>query len=123
MSAERRQFDRVGEAFEVKFRKRSQLGEVWKPATVLNLSAGGMRIQSPELLKTGQALELQLALPTLRGPLTLYAAVAWSQLLAAGVTEYGVAFAELSPDQQVAIDELVQFLLKRSHPAAPPPAG
>ena len=123
MKSERRQFERVGQPFEIAYRRRGVMADEWQSGIILNLSAGGLRFHADAVYELGQELEFRMELPALSRPLEVFGAVAWSQLRAAGVTEYGVAFLELSVDQQIAVDELVQFLLTRSRPSAPPATG
>lgn len=110
MARERRKFTRVHQPFEVKYRYAGQFAESWSTATTLNISAGGLRFISPDRLEVKETLEVQIQLPSVREALRLKARVAWSQAQASGVAENGVEFLEVTPEQQVKIDELVRFL-------------
>ncbi|MBI4343575.1 MAG: PilZ domain-containing protein [Candidatus Omnitrophica bacterium] len=110
MGAERRQFPRVYQTFEVQYRLAGQLGQGWKTAMVVNLSASGMRFHAQEGIEADTTLEVQLALPNLKEPLVLFGAVAWCRLKAPGVMEHGLAFQDLTPERQSKIDDLVRFL-------------
>lgn len=110
MTRERRQFHRAPHPFEVRYRPYGQFTSSWTEASTINISAGGMRFRSPELLERGTALELEITIPSVREALIIRGQVAWSQLQASGVAENGVQFVEVSPEQQMKIDELVRFL-------------
>lgn len=112
MSDERRQFQRVPQAFDIQYRLAGQLSSSWHTATTLNLSAAGVRFICDELLEEEMAVEIQLQLPNAPQPLILGGRVAWGQLQASGVCEVGVAFLDLDADEQLRLDALVQFLRK-----------
>jgi len=109
---ERRKFPRVPQPLGVQYRKIGELPAMWVTAQILNLSAGGLRFRGEETLAAGTLLEIQMALPDAREPLLIQCRVIWCQTQASGVTETGVGFSELSPEVQVRIDEMVQFLNK-----------
>lgn len=111
MTRERRFFSRVPHAFEVKYRL-DELGAPWRAVTTINLSASGMRFRTEEPLEQGTALELQMTLTGIREVLIVRGHVVWSQMQASGVTENGVAFMDVKPEQQIQIDSLVGFLKK-----------
>ena len=119
MARERRQFPRVPQPFEVRYRLSGELGESWKAVTTVNLSAGGVRFRDTELLTIGDALEIQIHLPGARETLTFQGRVAWSQMQASGVTENGVEFVDATAAEQQRIDNLVQFLRRSEPPSAP----
>ena len=110
MTRERRQFHRTPHPFEVRYRQYGQFTSSWAEASTINISAGGIRFRSPELLERGTALELEITIPSMREALVIRGQVAWSQLQASGVIENGVQFTEVSSEQQLRIDELVRFL-------------
>ena len=112
MGAERRQFPRIPEPFSVQYRVSGEVGS-WHTVTVINLSAGGLRFRSAEEpLATGAALQLKIILPGFRAQMSLSALVAWSQVLASGVTEVGVEFQHIDLKTQLMLDRLVGFLKK-----------
>jgi Tfp pilus assembly protein PilZ len=111
--AERRRFPRAHESFGVQYRLSGQLGTSWATATMINISAGGLRIRHSELLETGTVLSLQLKLPGASETLMLQGQVVWTALQASGVNEYGVEFMGVSLQQQTTIDQLVSFLRTR----------
>ncbi len=118
MTRERRRFTRARQPFDAKYRVFREIGEPWNTTTILNLSAGGMRFQGTDLVTVGDTLEMHIRLPNDPQPIVLQGRVIWSQLQAAGVTENGLEFIEVSADQQLRIDELVRFL--RTDPRSSP---
>jgi hypothetical protein len=125
MGKERRQFSRAPEPFFVQYRRLDWTGEPWKAVQAVNISASGIRATSPDLLEAGTALELQLRLPLESGEelFRLKGTVAWSQSVAAGVAEIGIQFQDITVDQQMRIDDFVQFLLQHPRPNPPPSRG
>lgn len=111
MAQERRRFLRVREPFTIQYRRSGEVASSWSRVTVINLSAGGLRFRcADEPLETGAPLQIQVALPGFREPMTLEARVVWNQLHASGVTEVGAEFHGLDLTQQLMIDRLVGFL-------------
>jgi hypothetical protein len=45
--------------------------------------------------------------------------VVWSRLLGSGVSENGVQFMAMTPEQHEHVDGLVRFLMKKSPPPTP----
>ena len=120
MVQERRQFYRLPQPFEVRYRLFNELASSWRTVTTLNLSAGGIRFRDTETIELDALLELQMQLPGGREPFAIHGRVIWSQMQASGVTETGVAFLEVRPEQQQIIDNVVQFFRKS---AVPPGSG
>ena len=114
MSRERRRFSRIWQQFDAKYRLYGELTEGWNQIQTLNLSAGGMRLKSVDLLEVGAELEVQLQVPYTSERLILRGRVMWSELQASGVVENGIEFTKITPDQQVKVDGLVKFFLKKS---------
>ena len=112
MGSEQRRFDRVKASFKVAGRRAGALSETWRRVAAIDFSAGGLSFESEELFEAGEPMEFEIALPSLRMPLHLRAQMVRSEVLAPG--RYGCAaeFVDVTPDQQAAIDELVQFLRK-----------
>ena len=119
MGAERRQFPRIPQVFEVHYRRIGELGATWRQVQTLNLSAGGVRFRDTESLEVGERLEIRIQLPGVREVLILCGGVAWSQFEASGVSETGVEFIEATERERQAIDNLVQFL-RKSEPSTGP---
>ena len=121
MGAERRQFPRIPQPLEVKYRRTGVLGSVWRAIKTLNLSAGGMRFRDTETVELGDVLEVEIQLPGSHGVLTLQGCVVRSQFEASGVAELGVEFVDSTERQREAIDNLVRFLKTNVRPANPTP--
>ena len=116
MGADRRQYQRTPLPFEAKYRFSGDFTTAWRTVRTMNISAGGMRFRSADFIEEGAVLDVQVALPTRSEPLTIKARVVWSQAMGSGVTENGAEFFDVSPDEETKIDELVQFLAKRTPP-------
>jgi len=110
MSVERRAFRRIPQSFVVQYRLFGAFTEGWRSGNAVNVSASGLRMRSEDVFEVGTTLTLHITLPGLRGPLDLLGRVAWSQAQAAGVSESGIEFMDLTSEQQAQIDELVGFL-------------
>ncbi len=110
MGQEQRQFPRVPQPFEAKYHRLGELTQGWSTARTMNLSAGGIRFRSEESFEPGTLLEVQLQLPSETQLLMLQGRVIWCQAQASGVAEVGVEFLNLTPQQQVQIDNIVNFL-------------
>ena len=110
MGSEQRRFDRVMVPFEVTCRRAGALTETWRRMSIIDLSAGGLAIHSEELFEERESIEVQIRLPGARSTLLLRALVVRSDMMASGLYRCALEFAELTPDQQAGIDELVQFL-------------
>ena len=118
MARDRRRFRRILEEMEVRYRTTAEmLGEFWRAARILDLSAGGLRIETEGLLEGGEILELHVRLAGLRDPLILRGRVVWSAPRSQGFSEHGIEFFDLTHQEQGRIDEFVQFL--RRSPEAP----
>ena len=111
MTAEQRQFDRVPHSVPLYWRRLDDRTGRWIEALTLNVSASGMVLQSRTLFEVGTMLELRIALSDTSDPLFLRGRVVWHK--PGGLIQHGVAFVDVTPDQQASIDELVQFLNKR----------
>jgi c-di-GMP-binding flagellar brake protein YcgR len=112
MGIDRRRFYRIPQSFDVQYRAFGALEESWCVTRTVNLSAVGIRFRSGDLLEPGTMLEMQITLPTAQTQLALCGSVIWSQMQASGVAETGVDFLNVTPEQQLQIDQVVQFLRK-----------
>jgi hypothetical protein len=110
---EQRRFPRVPEALAVRYRASGALAGSWCSVTAVNLSAGGIRFRCAEPLDVGASLQLELKLPGAAEAMVLRGQVAWSQMMASGVMESGVAFLDVAIPQQRLLDQLVSFLNRR----------
>ena len=109
---ERRRFGRTSQPIELRYRLRGELVSPWTQTATVNLSASGVRFKCQEPLRTDDELDLRLQLTGAPKPLEFLVRVVWSQMQASGVTEFGAEFLNVTDQQQVQIDELVQFLGK-----------
>ena len=108
MSADKRQFPRAGIAIPIRYRL-AHTNQVWRPAKLIDIGAGGVRFVTPEFCQTGTDLEFEVLLPIRREPYVLAGVVLWERVVDGGA-EYGVAFAKVTVDQQAEIEQLVVFL-------------
>ena len=111
-SKERRKFHRAGQAFTLRYRIIGELDASWYEVTTMNISAGGVRFRSPDVMEPESMLQLQVILPNVKEPFVIHGRVVWTQLQASKVLEYGVEFENVTPTQQAHLDDLVQFLRK-----------
>ena len=107
MTAEQRRFQRVPQSWEVGCRHPDG-PLVWYEALTLNVSAGGLELQSAVLFEVGAVLELRIRLPDHPEPFYLRGRVVWNK--PDGLNDHGVEFVDVTLGQQVRIDELVKFL-------------
>ena len=112
MGRERREYDRAPFQVPMKFRRAGLLMELWHQGILTDLSAGGLRLVTQELLDLETRLEFQLLLPTQGASYVLLGTVVSEKQTNTGDSEYGVAFDDVTPDKQVIIDQLVEFLMK-----------
>ena len=115
--SERRKDPRVGIPFAIKYRLVGKFLEMWNDGLMTDLSAGGVRCVSAQPLDRGDQVELQITLPNWREPFLCSGRIVWQKDSPAG-PEHGVSFMDVTPDKQIKIDELVQFLIKE-RPEAP----
>lgn len=93
--------------------------DLWRSATVGNLSAGGARLRTAQILKLGTRVELEVTLPDRAEPYRIRGEVVWVKASPKGVHEYGLSFIEVTPERQFDIDQLVQFLMRCRVPRWP----
>lgn len=110
---ERRKFPRASELIEVQCHPVGDMLESWYPATVQNISATGVHMQSEARFREGTRIELTFSHSGLRAPMTLQGEVTRSQALANNRMDYGIVFVEISGEQQLQIDQMVGFLRKK----------
>lgn len=116
MARERRSFPRVPQPFEARFRLSGELGSSWHAITLVNLSAGGLRFRSNELIEKGALVDVQVQLPGMREPVVMDGRVVWSSMQASGVAETGMELLDASPELQMQIDSVVRFLRSTGAP-------
>lgn len=117
---ERRQFHRIPQPIEARYRVSGDLGLAWAKGNLVNISASGLRFRAEELLEKGAMVEIEAKMPGLKEVLALKGMVVWSSLQASGVAEMGVEFSEVSVQQQYQIDSLVSFLRSSGTQRTPP---
>ena len=120
---ERRHFHRAPQPIEAKYRVSGNLGSSWATGTLVNISAGGMRFRAEELIEKSSLVEVEAKVPGLREVLAVKGMVVWSSLQASGVAEMGVAFSEVTLQQQYQIDNLVSFLRSSATQRELPPTS
>jgi hypothetical protein len=109
---EQRQFKRIPEAFNVKCRPAGTLSEVWRQVVTIDFSAGGIGFESEQAYDIGERLEIQMNIPSFRTPLIVGGSVVRSKTTPWSTCECAAQFADVTPDQQFKLDELVAFLTK-----------
>ena len=114
MGEERRRFPRIQQTLTVQCRPHGSLAASWRPVTMVNISAVGIRLLSEQPLESDETFDLQVTLPGSAAPLLIQGRAAWTRMQASGVTESGVEFVNMTSDQQAQIDTLVQFLSRRT---------
>ena len=113
MKKNQRKFPRIPEPFEVHCRHRGALREPWHQVKTADLGAGGINIETDQLYDHGGTIELQVRLPSARSPLVLHGRIVRERPILFHGMEYAIEFVDVTPDQQVKIDDLVEFLRKR----------
>ena len=114
MGDERRRFERVPETLRTECRRLRVTWEHWREIHVLDFGLGGMRFESEEPYDASEMVALQIQLPGRPSPIFLNGQISWARRKGSGMTECGAAFVDTTPDQEADIDELIQFLKKRS---------
>lgn len=110
--ADRRKFPRLPQTLEAECRHYGAVADVWHKVRVQNLSAGGMNIVGDSVFEVGSLIEVTLPMPTLHGPMILRGRLLWGHLQEGEMVEHGVEFIDISAEQRLQIDTLVQFLKK-----------
>ena len=89
------------------------LKDTWYPGVLANLAAGGLRFTCDRILGEGDSLGFRVTLPTRSAPYYIGGVIIWAMPMVGGV-DCGVAFRDLSPDEQFELDELAEFLNART---------
>jgi c-di-GMP-binding flagellar brake protein YcgR len=116
---ERRRDPRAMMATAIRYRQADIPDDLWRNASVTNISAGGLRMRAPAAHQVGMRLELEVALPDREEPHQFFAEIKWAKGLPRGGNEYGLAFVDVTPERQFEIDQFVQFLTRRRTPQWP----
>lgn len=117
---DRRAFHRVPEIIEGRYRVSGHFSALGLAMNILNFSAGGLRFRADELLEDNTVLEIEAKFPGFRDVLIVKGQVIWSFLRAPGVAEMGVAFIDVSPEQQYQLDTIVEFFRSSGRQPSPP---
>ena len=111
---DQRRFPRADQVLEAHYRADGDPTPTWLMMSVQNISAGGLRFRAEDELDPGRLLRMKIALPGNPVPMEVRGRIVWKQMHAAGVTEHGLEFVDLTEQQRVHIDQLVQFLDSRT---------
>ena len=109
MGEERRRFKRIPLSFEVRCRPVGEFSELWRAVRALDISASGIQVRGEEPFEFWTKMDIRLLIPGLREPLELHGRVVWNKTLPSGMTEAGMEFVDVSPEQQKQLDELLLF--------------
>lgn len=112
----RREFPRAKVSTALKYREVNELGTNVHPGVLTDLNAGGLQFTGERRIESGARLELHLKLLSQSQPYRITGEIVWVRDARSGLTEYGVQFIDVTPDQQFEIDELVRFLMQAPHP-------
>ena len=110
MVEDQRRFNRVKFPLSIRYRQVNVLADVWYTAKLVDLSAGGLRLLSAELLESGARLEFQIVLPIRQAPYFLSGLVIWEKSTDEGGSECGVEFINVTTEQRTELDWLVELL-------------
>ena len=114
MGQEQRRFERIPVSFNVQCRRSGALAESWQQVATIDFSAGGLGFQSDEPFEVGETLDVRIHLESFPEPLAIRGCIVRTYPLPVGARGCALEFLEMTPDQQARLDELVQFLRKRS---------
>jgi hypothetical protein len=112
MTSEQRREPRISKPFMVRYRAAGG-GAAWDAAPLRDLSCSGVRFLSARAFERGQALDLQLLLPTAKEPLVLGGEVMWAKAAPMDVFEIGVAFHGVSPAADRLLEEAVSRFIQK----------
>lgn len=112
MGTEKRQYPRAGAHIPVRYRKRDDVaGTPVSGSLTGDISAGGLRFRTKELISAACNLILELDLPTLAQPILATSKVAWINNNNTGKEyEVGNEFMEISKRDQELIAQYVNRL-------------
>ncbi len=112
MSEERRGEVRTTRPIMMRYRRLDE--PHWHSGPVRDLSCTGARLMSDVAIEPGEWLELWIGLPLFVEPIGIKARVMWKKTAFSGrmsLPELGIAFHELDPSLQHAIDEAIRHFL------------
>ena len=109
-SAERRRSRRVTKAWETAYHEVDHPTNSWRTGTVINLSVHGMQFQSPDLLKSGEIVEMRMPAPDGEEPVVMKGRVVWSQVVPDQAARYGVEFTSPKAGHEERFEAFVHWL-------------
>ncbi|MFA5119294.1 MAG: PilZ domain-containing protein [Candidatus Omnitrophota bacterium] len=117
-SADKRINPRITRNFVIRYRlSRTEQGTSWATSVIKNISQGGCCFATSAPFVIGQALELEVQLPSLTAPIKFFGEVKRCQYMesAQGITGYMVAlrFQEIDPDQKKILIDTVDFFFRK----------
>ena len=113
---DRRGFPRAKVPTAVEYRVTGELGSEWLLGVLVDLNARGLQFTGERRFETGTRLDVQLPLENRSEPYGFSGEIVWTREERSGLTEYGMQFIDVTPDQQFEIDELARFLMQPPHP-------
>ena len=112
---QKRRHLRVSLPVPIKYRIEGESGAASREGLLVNLSAGGLRFTSDMLssaqLIPGQRLQLEWSLENRVEPYTLQGEIVWTHDTASRLVECGVEFFDITPDQELELGQIVEFLM------------
>jgi c-di-GMP-binding flagellar brake protein YcgR len=116
--AERRRATRIIHAFMVRYRSLASSSPSWLVSTLRDFSGTGARFLCERGFEVGEAMRMQLLLPTSPEPVALNACVVRTKPSPLGMVEVGVAFEPPDEPSTQALAGTVEFFLARQRGAA-----
>ena len=117
---QKRRHQRISLPLSIKYRIQGELGVSWREGLLVNLSAGGLRFTSDMLssaqLFAGQRLELQWSLENRPDPYAFQGEIVWTHDTVSRLVECGVEFFDITPDQELELGQVVEFLMGTRQP-------
>ena len=113
---ERREFPRAKVPTSIEYRITEEQGADLHPGVLTDLNASGLQFTGERPIESGTRLDLHVQLPSRTQPYQFQGEIVWVRETRSGLTEYGVQFVDVTPDQQFEIDALVRFLMQPPHP-------
>lgn len=101
LSQEKRKQERLRVPVRVSFRPH-KTAQPFKPARVLDMSGGGMRVKSPVSLTKNTKLDISLTVPENLQPLPAQGKVSWCKPISAKTKTYaiGITFMRMAPENR-----------------------
>ena len=115
--ADRRRDPRAKVRLVVRYRCLDESHVLWHEGTILDISAGGIRLSCERPLEQGSRIEVDVQLPARDERLILQGDVQWTAHRPSG-SEGGVMFVDVSSERQFDLDTLVHFLTQKRSPSS-----